>query len=119
VPLLRDPTLDWDYPAITSYDYGEFSIRTERWRYTTYLDGGEELYDHNNDPHEWHNQARNPDFYSVIEEISKHIPQNPTPLVKTSLKLEPHHIPPFKSKAEYIDWINNNKDYRYIIDKYW
>ena len=57
VPLLQDPAAAWPYPAISSYDFSEFSIRTEGWRYTIYIDGGEELYDHSNDPNEWENLA--------------------------------------------------------------
>jgi len=34
-----------------------YSIRTKRWRYTLCADGSEELYDHKNDPNEWHNLA--------------------------------------------------------------
>jgi arylsulfatase A-like enzyme len=33
VPLLEDPNAEWDYPAITTYDFSEYSIRTDRWRY--------------------------------------------------------------------------------------
>ena len=33
------------------------SYRTKDWRYIIYTDGQEELYDHRNDPHEWHNLA--------------------------------------------------------------
>lgn len=49
VPLLKNPDKGWDYPAISSYDYGEFYVRTEKWRYSVYIDGSEELYDHEND----------------------------------------------------------------------
>lgn len=34
-----------------------FSVRSVDWRYTLASDGGEELYDHRNDPNEWHNLA--------------------------------------------------------------
>jgi len=42
-PLLRDPDAEWDHPAITTYDFDEFSVRTEDFRYIRYIDGGEEL----------------------------------------------------------------------------
>ena len=29
-PLLKNPQIEWDYPAITTYDFNEFSIRTDR-----------------------------------------------------------------------------------------
>jgi len=56
-PLLKDPDARWDYPAITTYDYWEFSVRTQDWRYVRYIDDSEELYDHFSDPNEWHNLA--------------------------------------------------------------
>ncbi|MCP4273158.1 MAG: sulfatase [Gammaproteobacteria bacterium] len=37
-----------------------YSYRTKDWRYIIYTDGQEELYDHRNDPHEWHNLASEP-----------------------------------------------------------
>ncbi len=32
-PLLADPDAPWDRPVITIFDYGEYSIRDERFRY--------------------------------------------------------------------------------------
>ena len=46
VPLLEDPRTEWEFPAITTYDRFEYSIRSERWRYIRYIDDTEELYDH-------------------------------------------------------------------------
>lgn len=39
---------------------GNHSLRTPRHRYTRYVDGSEELYDHASDPYEWRNLAREP-----------------------------------------------------------
>ena len=61
VPLLENPARPWPYPAITTYDYDEFSVRDERYRYIRYIDGGEELYDHSVDPEEWVNLANDPE----------------------------------------------------------
>jgi len=119
VPLLKNPKEKWDYPAITCYDFSEFSIRTEKWRYTVYIDGSEELYDHTKDQEEWYNLAKDPKYNQVIEELKKYVPKNPAPLKKTSEKLQPHHLPPFKSKEEYDDWLKHGKDYNYIKEKYW
>ncbi len=119
VPLLKNPSAEWDHPAISTYDFNEFSIRTERWRYTRYIDGSEELYDHTKDPEEWTNLAQDAEYDSIKQDLRQHIPSNPAPLVKTSLKLQSHHIPPFKSKAEYMDWLEHGKDTKYLIDKYW
>jgi len=102
VPLLLNPNTEWNYPAITTYDYSEFSIRTERWRYISYIDGSEELYDHDNDPEEWTNLATHPEHQQVKARLTKHIPDNPAPLRKeTLIEIMPHHIPPYGSKEEY------------------
>lgn len=45
VPLLKNPAADWQYGSITSNGYKNDSIRTERWRFTRYANGSEELYD--------------------------------------------------------------------------
>ncbi len=56
VPLMKNPNdATWQYPALTSFGPGNHSIRSERFRYIHYNDGSEEMYDHANDPHEWHN----------------------------------------------------------------
>lgn len=71
-PLLNDPAREWDGFAITqilrpaddrlpAMVMGR-SIRTERWRFTEWNGGadGLELYDHDKDPHEFHNRAHLP-----------------------------------------------------------
>ena len=102
VPLLEDPGTEWEYPAITTYDRFEYSIRTERWRYIRYIDDSEELYDHDTDPEEWNNLAADPDFATVKEALARHIPKNPAPLAETSYGLASHHIPPWKTKEDYL-----------------
>ena len=69
-PLLNNPEKSWPYPAITWYA-GEknYSIKDYSWRYIHYADGSEELYDHNTDPHEWHNLASDIQFSSKIREL--------------------------------------------------
>ncbi|MHC4435674.1 MAG: sulfatase-like hydrolase/transferase, partial [Planctomycetota bacterium] len=117
--LLEDPEASWNRPAVATYDFGEFSIRTEKFRYSTYIDGSEELYDHTKDTEEWTNLADDPKYDVVKRRLRRHIPRDPAPLAPTSMKLMPHHCPPFRSREEYFDWLNHGKDYRYLIDKYW
>lgn len=74
VPLLRQPDSNWERPAITTYQQGNHSIRTSRWRYTRYADGSEELYDLQTDPNEWHNLAPRPEASDIIEELRKWLP---------------------------------------------
>ena len=57
VPLLGDPQADWEHAAITTHGRNNHAVRTERWRYIRYTDGGEELYDHEKDPLEQTNLA--------------------------------------------------------------
>ncbi len=95
IPLLDDPTAPWTYAAHTFTQHaltkrqavvGE-SVRTERWRYTEWGTDGEqgtELYDHDNDPKEWHNLAQDAKYADVIAGLRKQlIPvAQPPPLPK-------------------------------------
>lgn len=73
VPLLSDPDADWDressYTVMGGKKAAHRSIRTNRFRYSRYSGGEEELYDHDNDPDEITNQAANPEFAPVIEKL--------------------------------------------------
>ena len=101
-PLLQNPTANWDHPALTSYDITEFSLRTERWRYIRYLDDSEELYDHHNDPEEWHNLANKKEFAEIKSKLAAQLPKSPAPLLEeTLIELSPHHVRPFLTKKEY------------------
>ena len=55
VPRLHNPDADSYEAVITTFDRGNYSIRTRRWRLIRYSDGSEELYDHATDPQEWRN----------------------------------------------------------------
>lgn len=66
VPLLRDPQAPREVPVLTTEMRGNHAVRTDRWRYIRYADGGEELYDHSTDPHEWHNLAADPQNAEVL-----------------------------------------------------
>jgi arylsulfatase A-like enzyme len=57
VPLLCHPRQSTGRAVVTMFDPGNVSLRTERWRFISYADGSEELYDVRKDPHEWHNLA--------------------------------------------------------------
>jgi arylsulfatase A-like enzyme len=77
-PLLRDPNADWEHVAISTLGQGNHAIRNERWRYIRYADGSEELYDHEADPHEWHNLAATPPeplHAKVIARLRKRLPE--------------------------------------------
>ena len=74
VPQLRDASAQRPWPAITSHNQGNHAVRTERWRYIRYADSSEELYDLQNDPHEWLNQASDPMHRNIIAEHRRWLP---------------------------------------------
>jgi arylsulfatase A-like enzyme len=74
-PLLQNPKADWLTPAITEFNPGQFSVRSEHWRYIRYPDGTEELYDHRTDQKEWHNLAGKEELKDIKTEHSKWIPR--------------------------------------------
>ncbi len=52
-------------------EYQNFSVRGRRWRYTLYENGAEELYDHQNDPQEWTNLAKNTRYAATKSELKQ------------------------------------------------
>jgi hypothetical protein len=75
MPLLKNPDQQWERPAVMTYGRGNHAVRSQRWRYIHYSDGSEELYDHKNDPNEWHNVAGKSEYKSVIEKLKKWLPE--------------------------------------------
>lgn len=73
VPLLKNPTTEWLHPALTQMGKDRNSLRNERWRYLRYEDGGEELYDHQNDPNEWTNLAGMSEYKQIKDALEKQL----------------------------------------------
>ncbi len=70
VPLIEDPDRKWHGFAFTqSHEGRSRSICDGRFRYTQWADDAVELYDHQNDPGEWYNQADNPAYAAVKTEL--------------------------------------------------
>jgi arylsulfatase A-like enzyme len=82
--LLKNPKAARQWPALTTHNQNNHSVRSERWRYIRYADGSEELYDHRNDPHEWTNLARDKRFANVIQEHARWLPKTNLPPVAGS-----------------------------------
>ena len=81
VPLLNDPQREWDRPAITTFGPGNHAVRSTRWRYIRYVDGSEELYDHDVDPHEWTNLAADAKYASILEQHRRWLPKSEQPIL--------------------------------------
>lgn len=78
-PLLQNPMATWDRPTLTTYLRNNHSVRDERWRYTRYSDGSEELYDHRSDPMEWINLARDPRHAAIKQGLARRMPTQNAP----------------------------------------
>jgi arylsulfatase A-like enzyme len=74
VPLLSDPDAMWNKPAITTFRRNNHTVRTEKWRYIRYADGGEELYDHEKDEFEWNNLADDRGMSEIKTELTSLLP---------------------------------------------
>ena len=75
MPQLKDGNAPREWPAITTHNQGNHTIRTEDWRYIRYADGSEELYDLKADPNEWTNIASKPELAAKKTELAKWIPK--------------------------------------------
>ena len=79
VPLLNNPDSEWLHAAITTYKQNNHAVRTKDWRYISYADGSEELYDHRVDPNEWTNLASDPDYRPIINLLREKLPATNVP----------------------------------------
>jgi arylsulfatase A-like enzyme len=77
--LLSNPAAEWTMPALTTHGFSNHAVRSERWRFIRYQDGGEELYDHRVDPYEWTNLASRAEFKHVKRELASSFPSKNAP----------------------------------------
>ena len=75
VPIMLEEETGQDMYARTTFGMNNHAVKSKRFRYIQYEDGGEELYDHDNDPNEWINLADNPDFITTKSELVQQIPK--------------------------------------------
>ena len=80
-PLLKNPKMQWEKPAITTCLRNNHAVRSQRYRYIHYADGTEELYDHKTDMNEWNNLAHDKKYSSVIQEHKRWLPGKNAPQV--------------------------------------
>lgn len=117
VPLLKNPKASWEQPALTTWGRGNYSLRTEKWRYTKYFDGSEELYNHENDSNEWINLANNMSYKKIKIDMQKWIPKVEAKLqpngILSPVDADNHDLESFKKQWEFYNMIyikNDNRD---------
>lgn len=79
LPWIVDPEAPRERPAMTTLYSGNHTLRDERYRYTRYADGSEELYDHSADPNEYENlialTRERPELQDAVRRLSEWIPK--------------------------------------------
>ncbi|REJ65435.1 MAG: DUF229 domain-containing protein [Planctomycetota bacterium] len=75
MPQLRDAQTARPWPAITTHNHDNHSVRSRDWRYIRYADGSEELYDHRRDANEWQNLAADPQYQADLARHRAHLPK--------------------------------------------
>ncbi len=73
VSLLHDVNAYRKEPAITAYKR-HITARTDDYRFIRYTDGSTELYDRDNDPHEWVNQTDNAAYAELKRKLNSLLP---------------------------------------------
>jgi len=79
-PLLDDPRATWDHPAYTVTKFKNHignAVRTKRWRYAEWDDGGAMLFDHAKDPHELTHMPSDPAHANIVKEMKALLKQLP------------------------------------------
>jgi arylsulfatase A-like enzyme len=76
LPQLQNASAPRPWPALTTHNVGNTTVRTERWRYIRYADHSEELYDELTDRNEWTNLAADPHYAAIKAELAKWLPKS-------------------------------------------
>jgi choline-sulfatase len=76
LPLIQQPELEWDHPVIIARNPNEIAVRSNRWRYIRYAQGGEELYEYIGDRDELINLAANSARNDIKRNLQGYIPTN-------------------------------------------
>ena len=61
-------------PQLSTFGKGNHAVVDRRYRYIRYADGSEELYDHQDDPMEWHNLAGDPQLAPIKAHLAAFLP---------------------------------------------
>lgn len=87
LPIVNDLSANLKKPTIISWGRGNYSIRNKDYRYIRYFNGGEELYDHNNDPNEWNNLSNETKYNSIKVNLKSNLPINEAPTIEDYLAI--------------------------------
>ena len=77
MPILKQQVKLWKEVSLTTFSIGSHTISTPDWQMISYYDGSFELYDLTNDPDQFNNIADQPQMSAVINQLKKHIPEEP------------------------------------------
>jgi len=87
LPRVNNQANKLENATITSWGRGNYSVRTKSFRYTRYFNGGEELYNHNEDPNEWNNLANDASYESLKSDLKAHLPKQEKEMVSDYLSI--------------------------------
>ncbi len=90
VPVLIDPSMAEDRTVMVPDDEpGAYAMINSSWRYIHYRDGTEELYNVQDDPHEWNNLAAKSEYEPIKQRMQTSAPRVFAPFAtsKNSLNL--------------------------------
>ncbi|EWH09798.1 arylsulfatase A family protein [Catenovulum agarivorans DS-2] len=74
LPLINNPNMHWDKPAVITYMPGNHAIRLGSFNYIKYDHGAEEFYDLSKDPNEYTNLINEPAYQLAIKKMRKYLP---------------------------------------------
>ena len=78
-PLLRDAKAPREWPALTTHNHDNHTVRSEQWRFIRYADGTEELYNLRNDPNEWTNVISRTAYVDLKRDLARWLPAKSAP----------------------------------------
>lgn len=88
-PVLKNPSIAADRNVLLpSNEKGSYAVINTNWRYISYNDGGEELYNVKEDPNEWKNLAADEKYRPIMQEMQKSAPKTFAPEVTPKNELE-------------------------------
>lgn len=120
VPLIQDPDIRWDSPAVVDYLFGNRSVITEKYHLISYSNGEKELYDLEMDPNEWVNLADDIAYKIIIEKLMLEMPDNfaKDVLGKNQFIFDPvNYTFTRKADSKVFNGFFSDPDYSWITEK--